>query len=100
MHAEVWATDTIPADLPPMVEFKKKADAIIKERWGIEVEHVCAGKTYDDVFYSKHEKGDYAGMIRGFPLRKGAWCNDRLKMKAIKNAEENQNMVIGGGILL
>ena len=39
VHAEVWATDTIPADLPPMVEFKKKADAIIKERWGIEVEH-------------------------------------------------------------
>lgn len=22
VHAEVWATDTIPADLPPMVEFK------------------------------------------------------------------------------
>lgn len=42
VHAEVWATDTIPADLPPMVEFKKKADAIIKERWGIEVEHICA----------------------------------------------------------
>lgn len=31
IHAEVWATDTIPADLPPMVEFKKKADAIIKK---------------------------------------------------------------------
>lgn len=42
IHAEVWATDTIPADLPPMVEFKKKADAIIKYRWGIEVEHVYA----------------------------------------------------------
>lgn len=42
IHAEVWATQTIPADLPPMVEFKKKADKIIKERWGIEVEHVCA----------------------------------------------------------
>ena len=42
VHAEVWATDTIPADLPPMVEFKKKADAIIKDRWGIEVEHICA----------------------------------------------------------
>ena len=35
IHAEVWATDTIPADLPPMVEFKAKADRIIKERWGI-----------------------------------------------------------------
>ena len=47
LHAEVWATDTIPADLPPMVEFKAKADAIILERWGIEVEHVCAMTTYD-----------------------------------------------------
>lgn len=42
VHAEIWATDTISADLPPMLEFKKKADAIIKERFGIEVEHVCA----------------------------------------------------------
>lgn len=44
IHAEVWATDTIPADLPPMVEFKAKADAIIKERYGITVEHVSAVK--------------------------------------------------------
>ena len=42
IHAEVWATDTIPADLPPMVEFKAKADAIIKERYGITVEHISA----------------------------------------------------------
>lgn len=35
VHAEVWATDTIPADLPPMVEFKRKADEIIKRRFGI-----------------------------------------------------------------
>lgn len=33
VHAEVWATDTIPADLPPMVEFKAKADKIILERY-------------------------------------------------------------------
>ena len=42
VHAEVWATDDIPADLPPMVEFKAEADKIIKERWGIEVEHIFA----------------------------------------------------------
>lgn len=42
IHAEVWATDTIPADLPPMVEFKKKADEIIKARYGITVEHISA----------------------------------------------------------
>lgn len=42
-----------------MVEFKAKADKIIKERWGLEVEHVCAtsnlnpGKrlSFEDVFY-------------------------------------------------
>lgn len=42
VHAEVWATDTIPADLPPMVEFKRKADQMILDRYGITVEHVCA----------------------------------------------------------
>ena len=44
VHAEVWATQDIPADLPPMVEFKKKADKIILDRWGIQVEHFCAVK--------------------------------------------------------
>lgn len=46
IHDEVWATDTIPADLPPMVEFKTKADKIIKDRWGIEVDHIYATKSF------------------------------------------------------
>ena len=29
VHAEVWATDTIPGDLPPMVEFKKKRRKVL-----------------------------------------------------------------------
>lgn len=48
VHAEVWATDDIPADLPPMVEFKSKADEWIKEHFGIEVEHVFATKRERD----------------------------------------------------
>lgn len=42
IHAEVWATDTIPAELPPMIEFKAKADRIIKKRYGLTVEHITA----------------------------------------------------------
>ena len=42
VHAECYATDTIPADLPPMVDFKAKADQIILDRYGIKVEHICA----------------------------------------------------------
>lgn len=89
VHAEVWATDDIPADLPPMVEFKKKADEIIKERWGIEVEHVCAMKdgkkqTYEGVFYKtitprKRERERELRTMRGFPGHNWPWCIDRLK---------------------
>jgi len=87
VHAEVWATDTIPADLPPMVEFKAKADAIIKARWGIAVEHVRASMTYEQGFYSVFGSGGKAckhkGTIYGWPLQCGAWCNSRLKVAAL-----------------
>ena len=88
IHAEVWATDTIPADLPPMVEFKAKADKIIKEMTGIEVEHLCAVRngeklTYEKLFYHVPKRkpgGKFSeGSSAGFPYTKGAWCNDRLK---------------------
>lgn len=65
IHAEVWATDTIPADPPPMVEFKGRADVIIKSRWGIQVEHIRAKKTYEQQFYTKYGKGQRTGWIYG-----------------------------------
>lgn len=84
VHAEVWATDTIPADLPPMVEFKAKADAIIKERWGIEVEHIRADVSFEEWFYKTRynkKKGNFC--IYGFPCVRGSWCNSVLKMAAL-----------------
>lgn len=95
IHAEVWATDTIPADLPQMVEFKEKADKIIKERWGIEVEHVYSTvngkkKTYNNCFYrvqtkSKNER--FANKILGFAAIGRNWCNSELKVVALKKAQ-------------
>ena len=89
VHAEVWATDTIPADLPPMVEFKAKADKIIKDRWGIEVEHFRADRTYEQKFHAvRTEKAKKRpGLIYGWPFSvNGAWCNSVLKMAAIRKA--------------
>lgn len=89
VHAEIWATDRIPADLPPMVEFKAKADKIIKERWGIEVERVRSKWTYESHFYCNHVYGDTRVSdpkkdgIYGFPIRTGPWCNSRLKVSAL-----------------
>lgn len=92
VHAEVWATDTIPADLPPMVEFKKKADKIILERWGIEVEHYTSNRcetieadkvTYEMCFKRKMSAGKRIGTIKGWPMQKGNWCL-KLKLTALQ----------------
>lgn len=98
VHAEVWATDTIPADLPPMVEFKAKADAIIKERWGIEVEHARGKLTYEQGFYrvkketAKHRPGKYYG----WPFSvKGAWCNSDVKMPPLDKIGRGNIVYVG-----
>lgn len=99
IHAEVWATDTIPADLPPMVEFKKKADAIIKERWGIEVEHISAPNNFEKQFYTERKKSkrkDKAVLPRyGWPFQKGAWCNDRLKVNVLQKINKDSICYMG-----
>ena len=91
VHAEVWATDTIPADLPPMVEFKEKADRIIKERWGIEVEHFRSSTNFNREFYRIPKRADGKlkfknGEIQGFPTLFINWCNGSLKRAAVKKA--------------
>lgn len=88
VHAEVWATDTIPADLPPMVEFKAKADEIIKRRWDITVEHVRAKHTFESGFYHVTVSGKRKGVIYGWPYIIGQWCNSRLKVSALEKTKQ------------
>lgn len=86
--ADLWATDTIPADLPPMVEFKAYADEIIKARWGIEVEHVRGYLSYEAGFYRKFgPNAKRPGTIYGWPFQRGAWCNSNVKMPAMRKIE-------------
>ncbi len=68
VHAEVWATDTLPADLPSMMEFKMRADEIIKTRWGIEVEHIRANRTAEQLLYHVRTRGKRAGQRMGWPM--------------------------------
>lgn len=74
--AEVWATDNIPADPPPMMEFKALADAVIFERWGIKVEHIRHKLDYETIFYRPICRGPRKGFIKGFPLtcKSRSWC--------------------------
>lgn len=94
--ADVWATDTIPADLPPMVEFKDYADRVILERYGIEVEHVRSRHTYESGFYSqvgKSAKREYVGKNRGFPgCVYGQWCLRDLKLPALRKLNSSDGV--------
>lgn len=106
--AEIWATDTISADLPPMVEFKAEGDAKIRDRWGIAVEHICATehghkRTYGDRFYAPYwhttttivKKPDVNG-IYGFPTRCKLWCNSQLKVAALNKAKSKNTITYLG----
>ena len=95
VHAEVWATDTIPADLPPMVEFKAKADAIIRERWGIEVEHIRGRLTYEQAPYRILGGEKTPGEIYGWPFPKGPYCNSDVKMPPLDKIERGNIVYIG-----
>ena len=99
VHAEVWATDTTPADLPPMVEFKAKADKIIKDRWGIEVEHFSAGVSFERGFYFRRgrtgRKTKNKGAFYGWPMRKGQWCLQQLKLPVFRKMPKSGVQYIG-----
>lgn len=97
IHAEIWATDTIPADLPPMIDFKEKADKIIKERYGLTVEHISAKTTYENLFYKKNQKqsSSYYGKIYGFCGIIRPWCNSRLKVATLERIDKNAIKYVG-----
>lgn len=94
---DVWATDTISANLPPVEEFKARMDERIFQLYGIKVEHLCARnpdgskKTYEQMFYhvpvrrsqtlnvEREREKHQQGTILGFPDLWNPWCQAGLK---------------------
>ena len=95
VHAEVWATKTIHGDFPEMVQFKEKADKIIFDKYGIVVEHLKADTNYEEQFYKKRKQKNGKTCIYGFPCIRGGWCNDRLKMAALRKCKTDGVQYIG-----
>ena len=82
MYCEIKFNDEISGEHPLMAEWIPEAERILKERFGITVEHAFNG-TYLQHFFTKKQKGKYVGSSMSFPLVIGAWCNSRLKIAAI-----------------
>lgn len=97
---DVWATDTISANLPPMQAFKDRMDQRIWDMYHIQVEHLCAlnpdgtKKTYEQMFYHIPERKNSQsvqverkfaqGSITGFPILGRPWCQSELKRRAYR----------------
>ena len=104
VHAEIWATDTISANLPPVVEFKRHADRIIKERYGLDVRHVYAirddgsKQTFEKMFYRvppKRKNKAYEGCCLGWPMLRGRWCLKALKLAAMRKRNTDGIWYVG-----
>lgn len=95
VHAEIMATKDISADLPPMMEFKEKADRIILNRYGIKVEHIKSKYTYEEYFYKKRSakaKKENINKMYGFPIQNGNWCNSVLKMSVLNKLNKKDTI--------
>lgn len=66
---DVWATDLISANLPPMQNFKDRMDQRIWDMYRIQVEHLCAvnpdgsKKTYEQMFYHIPKRRSQSGQV-------------------------------------
>ena len=75
----VMATPDMGAEFPEMYEYLKKVERYIQRKITI----VPSVISFDEGFHQKYLTGKRAGCIYGYPLTVGAWCNDRLKLRAI-----------------
>ena len=82
MYCDIRFNEEISGEHPLMAEWIPEAEQILKERFGITVEHAFS-KTYLEAFYTVKKTGAFIGEIYGFPCICGAWCNRILKLNAI-----------------
>lgn len=83
MYCEIKFNDEISGEHPLMAEWIPTAEKRLKELFGITVDHAYSGVNFYEQFHVKTAKGKHAGTIYGFPHTAGAWCNSRLKVRAI-----------------
>ncbi|WP_161844340.1 reductase [Pseudoflavonifractor sp. 524-17] len=78
-----------------MVEFKAKADSIIKDWCGIEVERIRGHLTYEQAFYRILGGDKRSGEIYGWPFPKGPYCNSDVKMPPLDKVERSGIVYVG-----
>lgn len=77
---KVMATDTIGAELPEMYDYIERMEEYIHRKITVAPSKL----NFDEVFHQIYQIGNRVGTIYGYPFTIGAWCNDRLKLRTIR----------------
>lgn len=83
MYCDIKFDNNISGEHPIMAAWIPTAEKRLKDLFGIKVDHAYSGVTFWQQFFKEKEKGNHVGDICGFPYPVGAWCNSRLKLRAI-----------------
>lgn len=87
MYCDIRFSPELSGEHPLMAAWIPTAEKRLKELFGITVDHTYSGVSFYEQFYKVKQNGNHAGDLYGFPYVIGAWCNDRLKLRAIKKYE-------------
>ena len=83
MYCDIRFSDEISGEHPLMAEWIPDAEKQLKRLFGVTVDHAYSGVSFEEQFYKVKQKGNHVGERNGFPFVNGAWCNSRLKLRAI-----------------
>lgn len=86
LYVDIKFNDEISGEHPIMAEWIPTAEKRLKELFGVTVDHAYSGVSFYE-HYKVKQKGNHVGDLYGFPYVIGAWCNGRLKLRAIKKYE-------------
>ena len=84
MYCDIRFSPELSGEHPLMEAWIPTAEKRLKELFGVTVDHAYSGVSFYEQFYKVKQKGSHVGDLYGFPYVIGAWCNDRLKLRAIK----------------
>lgn len=83
MYCDIRFAPDISGEHPLMAEWIPKAEARLKELFGVTVDHAYSGVSFTEEFFTIKKQGGRIGEIYGFPYTIGAWCNPKLKISVI-----------------
>ena len=90
VYFEVMATKNLGAEYPEMYLFLDQIDKYLIKTINKKITRIKTKISFEEQFYKIKQKNKHKGEIYGFPYTISAWCNDRLKMRAINEYYKKQ----------